>query len=196
MLSAHALTTIEALKAELSIPVEDKSKDAVLARAVNAASDAIRQYCRREFARSEVTEHLQGNGSPRLMLTRTPVVDVIAVHLWDDPIDLDTITIDRDSGILTGRNVWPESNTPNVRVEYVGGYVTPAQASAGQDRDLPFDIEAACLIIASSRVQAMGQPADAQIMQVEQIRVHFADGGRQSLPISATALLDPYVRWS
>lgn len=196
MLSPDALTTLEALKTELGIPADDTTQDEALARAVNAASDAIRRYCRRDFARSEVTEQLQGNGSPRLLLARTPVVDVFAMHLWDDPIDLDTITIDRDSGILTGRNVWPESDVPNVTVEYVGGYVTPAQASAGQDRDLPFDIEEACLIIASTRVQAMGQPVDAQIMQVEQIRVHFSDGGRQSLPLAATVLLDPYVRWS
>lgn len=197
MLSAHALTTIEALKAELSIPVEDKSKDAVLARAVNAASDAIRQYCGRDFARAELTEHLTGRGSPMLLLSLSPIVSLEAVAIHGQEVDVDDIAIDHGAGILVRRyGVWPESDRPNVSVTYVGGWVTPAQASDELERDLPHDIEEACLIIAATRVQSMGQPVDAQALQVEQIRVQFGDGGRQSIPQQAAMLLEPYVRWA
>lgn len=197
MLSVHALTTIEALKAELSIPEDDKSQDALLARAVNAASDAIRRYCGRDFARAEMTEHLTGRGSPALLVSLSPVVSVDAIAIHGQEIDVNDIAIDRDSGIIVlRRGVWPESDRPNVSVTYVGGWVTPVQSSDERERDLPHDIEEACLIIATNRMQSMGQPVDAQILQVEQIRVHFAEGGRQGIPQQAAMLLEPYVRWA
>lgn len=197
MLSAHALTTVEALKAELSIPSEDNSRDTVLARAVNAASDAIRRYCRRDFARTEITEQLTGRGSPALLVSLSPVVSLEVVAICGEEIDLENFTVDRAAGIIERRHgVWPESDRPNISVTYTGGWVTPAQATDELKRNLPHDIEEACLIIAANRVQSMGQPVDAQILQVEQIRVHFAEGGRQGVPQQAAMLLDPYVRWA
>lgn len=197
MLSAHALTTIEALKSELSIPTEDSSQDAVLARAINAASDAVRRYCGRDFARAKVTEHLIGRGSPALLVSLSPIESVEAVAIQGQEVDVSELAIDDGAGILVRRyGVWPESDRPNVSVTYVGGWVTPAQASDELERDLPHDIEEACLIIAATRVQSMGQPVDAQALQVEQIRVQFGDGGRQSIPQQAAMLLEPYVRWA
>lgn len=198
MLSAHALTTIEALKSELSIPTEDSSQDAVLARAINAASDAVRRYCGRDFARAKVTEHLIGRGSPALLVSLSPIVSVEAVAIQGQEVDVSELAIDDGAGILVRlHGTWPESDRPNVSVSYTGGWVTPAQAEGEDlDRDLPHDIEEACLVIAATRVQSMGQPVDAQILQVEQIRVHWSEGGRQSIPQQAAMLLEPYVRWA
>ena len=197
MLSAHALTTVEMLKAELSIPDDDTSRDAELARAINAASDAVRRYCGRDFARTKVTEHLIGRGSPALLVSLSPIVSVEAVAIQGQEVDVSELAIDDGAGILVRlHGTWPESDRPNVLVSYTGGWVTPAQAKdEGLERDLPHDIEEACLIIAATRVQSMGQPVDAQILQVEQIRVHWSEGGRQSIPQQATMLLEPYVRW-
>lgn len=198
MLSAHALTTIEALKSELLIPTEDSSQDAVLARAINAASDAARRYCGRDFARTKTTEHLAGRGAPSLLVSLSPIVSVEAVAIDGQEIDLADLVIDYAAGIIVRlHGIWPECDRPNVSVTYTGGWVTPAQAE-GEDlvRDLPHDIEEACLIIAATRVQSMGQPVDAQILQVEQIRVHWSEGGRQSIPQQAATLLEPYVRWA
>ena len=202
MLSAHALTTVEMLKAELSIPADDTSRDAELARAINAASDAARRYCGRDFARTKTTEHLAGRGAPSLLVSLSPIVSVEAVAIDGQEIDLADLVIDYAAGIIVRlHGIWPECDRPNVSVTYTGGWVTPAQAEAqaegeGLVRDLPHDIEEACLIIAATRVQSMGQPVDAQILQVEQIRVHWSEGGRQSIPQQAATLLEPYVRWT
>lgn len=198
MLSPHALTTIDALKAELAIPANEMPGDSVLARAINAASDAIRQYCGRDFARRKTIEHKTGRGTPSLLLLLSPVVSVEMVSIQDEEIDPEELIIDKNAGVLTLKcGVWPESDRPNVSVAYTGGWVTPAQAeNEGLERDLPHDIEEACLIIAANRLQARGQPLDAQILQVEQIRVHWSEGGRQSIPQQAAMLLEPYVRWA
>lgn len=198
MLSAHALTTVEMLKAELSIPADDTSRDAELARAINAASDAVRRYCGRDFARTKTTEHLAGRGAPSLLVSLSPIVSVEAVAIDGQEIDLADLTIDYAAGILVRlHGIWPECDRPNVSVTYIGGWVTPAQAAAeGLERNLPHDIEEACIIIAANRLQSKGQPVDAQILQVEQIRVHWSEGGRQSIPQQAAMLLEPYVRWA
>lgn len=199
MLSPDALTTVPALKAELSIPAEDSSKDELLARAIEAASDAIRRYCHRDFARKTVTEQLVGHGTASLIVSLTPIVTVDSIELYGEAVPLEDVAINATAGLITRRyGVWPEAVAPNVVVTYMGGYVTPAQADAdpGLTRDLPHDIEAACLIIAATRIQSMGQPVDAQILQVEQIRVHWSEGGRQGIPQQAAMLLEPYVRWA
>lgn len=198
MLSPHALTTIETLKAELSIPANEMPDDSVLARAINAASDAIRQYCGRDFARTKTTEHQIGRGTPSLLLLLSPIVSVEMVSIQDEEIDPEELIIDKNAGVLTlKRGVWPECDRSNITVAYTGGWLTPAQAmDSVLERDLPHDIEEACLIIAANRLQARGQPLDAQILQVEQIRVHWSEGGRQSIPQQAAMLLEPYVRWA
>lgn len=196
MLSPHALTTIESLKDAMGpLEEEDVPSESALIRSINAASDAIRHYCRRDFARAELTERVAGRDSSRLMLSLVPVVEVDSIHLHGSEVDVGSITVEHRSGILYRNGVWPQSNEPNVAVTYTGGYVTPAQATDDLERDLPYDIEEACLIIASTRLQSMGQPVDAQMMQVEQIRVQFGEGGRQSIPQQAAMLLEPYVRW-
>lgn len=197
MLSKHALTTIDALKSELQIAAEDTSQDAVLARYINAASDAIRAFCGRDFARARLTDVRQGSGGPAVLLRAYPIVEVHDVDANGKPVT--DYRLDRDTGVLWRAAGWPRSETPNVEVEYTGGYVTPAQADEHTERDLPYDIEEACLATAATWLSHQGTPRDTVSMQVEQIRVDFdkqSAGGRQGIPWPVRALLEPYRRWA
>ena len=57
---AHALTTVEMLKAELSIPPTTPPGRG--ASAINAASDAVRRYCGRDFVRLRQLNTLRAEG--------------------------------------------------------------------------------------------------------------------------------------
>lgn len=199
MLSAHALTTIETLKAELGIPADDTSSDKQLARYINAASDAIRAYCSRDFARAHRTDALQGSGAPTLLLSLYPIVEVHSVKVGDE--QLTDFRVDAEAGMLWRPGGWPSSNAPNIVVEYTGGYVTPEQAREDDEleRNLPYDLEEACVVTAATWALHQGTPRDATILQVEQIRVHFGarEGEFESLlPIAVRRLLGPYRRWA
>lgn len=195
-LSEHALTTLKTLKSELLIPEAESSHDATLIRIINGASDAIRRYCRRDFCRATVTERVRGSGRQTLLLSRTPIVDIESV-LMDDQAVM-SYEVQAGPGMLINTyGAWPENAT--ITIAYTAGYVTPKQAADSSDtlvRDLPHDVEEACIITAVTRYQYLGQPADAQILQLEQIRVHFVEGGRSGIPQAAQALLEPYVRWA
>ena len=197
-LSKHALTTVDAVKAELSLGGDSKL-DALIARLINSASDAIRSHCGRDFARQTIREDFViQDDRDTILLSLNPVVSVDAVYRGlgeDDPIE--GYELDPKAGLLKLRHGnWPKNEL--VHVHYTGGYVTPHQAEqdSSVERDLPYDIEEACIITAATRFQYLGQPADIQIMQVEQIRVHFAEGGRKGLPEAALELLEPYARWT
>lgn len=44
------LTTVEAVKKQLGIPLEDTADDEQIERIIRAVSDAIQTYCRRDFS--------------------------------------------------------------------------------------------------------------------------------------------------
>src|SRR5690606_39226109 len=122
MLSPDALTTLHELKAELSVPADDTSRDELLIRTIEAASDAVCRYCRREFARQTVTEQLVGHGTPSLILRLTPIVTVDSIELYGEPVPLEDVAINATAGLITLRyGVWPEAAAPNVVVTYTGG---------------------------------------------------------------------------
>lgn len=199
MLSAHALTTIETLKAELGIPAEDTSRDQQLARYINAASDAIRAYCGRDFARAQRTEYLTGSGRSALLLSLFPLVEVHRVAIGEQEIT--DYQSDAELGILRRAAGWPCADLPNILVEYTGGYVTPEQARQDPEleRNLPHDLEEACIVTAATWAMHQGTPRDATILQVEQIRVHFGTreaGGESLLPTPVQRILDRYRRWA
>lgn len=199
MLSVHALTTLEALKAELDIPVDEKSRDKQLVRYINAASDAIRSYCDRDFARAQRTEFSTGSGTPALLLRLFPLVEVHSVRVGDRQVT--DFRPDDESGILWRPGGWPRSLLPNIEVDYTGGYITPAQAFEDDEleRDLPYDLEEACIVTAATWVSHQGTPRDATILQVEQIRVHFGTREGEAaglLPVAVRRLLGSYRRWA
>lgn len=198
MLSAHALTTLEELKSELLI--SGNTEDSYLARLINSASDAIRSYCGRDFAKDRRTEKRSGSGTPLLLLPLYPIAEVDSVIVDGAALSPDSYDIDAKMGALIRvGGIWPASSERNITVTYTGGYVTPVQAAADPDltRNLPYDIEEACIVTAATWASHRSTPRDATTLQVEQIRVTFGERDRQPamIPLAVQHLLTSWRRW-
>lgn len=161
-LAPNALTTAEAVYDEMGIPVpEGGASDRVL-RLINAVSQRIENYLRRQLGRktfsTEDPELLQGSGGQWLFLSRWPIeaveevlVDGVEVEFGrSDEYDLKGMLHSADgwprrvgSDQLTGE---PQGNRAyNVSVAYTGGYRLPNDIPSEGDIPLPADIELAAL---------------------------------------------------
>jgi hypothetical protein len=179
-----ALTTLERVKEELEI--SDSGSDSVLQRLINAASQAIATYTGRRFGfhRQSLTEFVPGYGSDKLMVSLTPVVEVDEIrfgepdqppsvvpavdYVIDDP-EAGFIRLLRSGWVWTGMKAqWivshrmPGTERPIFSVDYVGGWVTPKQAEDDieLERDLPYDLEDAAIMMISTRFGSLGERRD------------------------------------
>lgn len=196
MLSEHALTTIDVVREQLGLDPEDTSQDALLARMINGASDAIRTYCDRDFARARRRDRFEGSGGPVLLLPLYPVVSVESVSVNGEVVPSDDYDVDAATGrIIRRAGLWPLGSGLVVEVVYEGGYITPEQARNGLgERNLPYDLEEACIATVMSWFSRRNMPPDVQSFWVEQIRVNF-DTQREWLPTPVQRILDRYRRY-
>lgn len=204
------LTTLEAVKEELGIDQQDESQDSYIERMIGAASGAIARYCDRQFARRTVTESVPGQDMPTVYLSLAPIVEIESVRVNGVEVDPGDYVIDYpDEGALRRiGSVWPwsgrmmrfidteriaGSEVPNITVTYTGGYILPGD----DDRDLPYELELACIMAVSDWVQGRGTPRDAVRLQTEQVSVSFGQagsGGRMALSTTVKELLGPFRR--
>lgn len=180
-LDAGALTTYAEVAARLG-ETSTGARRAVLESLVNEVSAEFAALANREFHRAPVAapavELLEARGGRDLFVRRAPIVSVSLVeHLSPSGTGtLATITdyyLDQELGCLFRPQGWyddrPEIGIESVgqfaprtmRVTYVGGYITPYQASTDYPggslgtRNLPADIEAVVIravVSASTRV--------------------------------------------
>lgn len=209
-----ALTTLTRVKEELGIGAE--VSDALLQRMINAASQLIERYCNRVFNLWEGVEYVRGYGSERLILTHTPIKEVREIKYGlppnpDEVIDPSKYMIDEaEAGfvLLTDGSLWkwtgrvrrvitphrlPGTEMPMYAVDYTGGYVTPKQAEDDPSlkRDLPYDIEDACVMLVATRWGSRGERRDIVSESVMSASFTYQRGG---LPQEVIDILGPYRR--
>lgn len=157
------LTTIEAVKRNLGIT--DPDQDEPIQEMIQQNSDFIVSYTGRTFARQNVTEKFVGKGLPNISLSITPIISISELKLKDAIIASEDFTIDdAEAGILqiqTGftsteiawntidRAVSPYS-VKDWSCTYIGGYILPSWQVTDLPRDLPFDLERACIEMTKS----------------------------------------------
>lgn len=168
-----ALSTLQALKDDLLADPSDTSQDAQLTRALLAATDRVESYLGRKLCyREELVFESQGLPTSRyLVIPAYPlrVVDTVEQLDSEGTAELYEATkyvADLTSGILFNRigswcdpgvTRWNDvtqppfigNSRPFWRVTYSAGYYGPNQTLIA-DRDLPYDIEQACLLYAKS----------------------------------------------
>lgn len=122
------LATLSQLKSHLGIPQADVSKDAVLNFLLSGASGYIETETSRKFELQQYTIKLSGEGTDMLVLPQYPihVVDSVpaisALTLDGVTIDLDTLDIDIETGILyRNAGVW-SAGSRNIAITYSAGY--------------------------------------------------------------------------
>ena len=135
------LTAIETVKSELQLT--DSADDAVLGDLIRQASWTVSSHCRRVFAQETVRETYDRFFAipcrRPILLTRTPVVQVISVTEDDHVLNPSDYAADRETGEL--HRMWggyPVDWWPcRLTIDYIGGYSLLAE--------LPHDVERCCI---------------------------------------------------
>lgn len=150
-LAANALCSLADLKSELGIT--DSSRDDVLTRRINAASQVIEAYCNRKFVLTAVTELISAplTWTPRLRASRIPIRTeasvVVTIGALPGPGTVltsgsDFVIENAATGTLYSDARWYptalrqpgivqdwDANTEkqSIQLVYIGGYVTQPQ---------------------------------------------------------------------
>jgi uncharacterized phiE125 gp8 family phage protein len=152
------LTTLAAVKSELGLSTNEH--DAQIASYISQASDSVKAYCNRTFARESVIEAFRVDlPSEPLVLTLFPVSAIDSIIENGVALTTDDFFVDDRDGTL-----WRLSNDRmthwpcgKISVAYTAGYLLP-----GDDgRDLPHDIERAVIMLAAQSF--LGAGTDARV---------------------------------
>jgi hypothetical protein len=199
------LTTLEAVKTDLEIPLADTSKDAILNSLIADASDEIQ----REFqflCRQTYRETLPGYGSTRLMLSRTPIVSVSSITHNSEPIT-DYVIENKEAGFLYRRLGWcwtaslgwkitgyviPNSEDPQFQVEYVAGFLAADQPGS----DMPGEIQRSATDTMKDWFLTLKRAADVQSKSVGDLSITYVtgNGAKMAIPARAMSRLEKWRR--
>lgn len=215
-LSANALTTVAALETALSL----SGTGTALEIFINAASDMIEGYVGRKLGRQTVTEYVKGYGTPLVHLERTPIESVtsVAEERGSSPAltqDTDFRIEDRDKGTLERIDSdWPDSadvelsasphrrsgmERPSIKVVYVGGYAlagvarahtSPTPAADAVVVDQPYDLELACIQLATHLYRFQGRSLGLTAKQVGNASEQYGAGSGSSTPAIPAPIMD------
>ncbi|MFC0410977.1 head-tail connector protein [Roseomonas elaeocarpi] len=191
---SRLLTTVPAARDHLLLG--DDVDETYLRDLIAQASAAIVSHCRRAFARETVRETFRPRGSAPLILDRTPVAGAVTLTVAGQAVDADGTELNTLSGLLyrlDGAARWTAWGCDATAVEYTGGYALPGEP----DRDLPADIEEACLIMVAARHAARGRDPMLRSETTEGVgsASFIATADMSGMPPQAAALLEPYRRW-
>ncbi len=125
------LVSLADVKTHLNITAT--TNDEELRRFIDAATDAAERYTGRSLRGQSVTETLDGNGTPNLLLGSVPVRSVTSVTIGGSTVAATGYTAST-SGVLTrlGGSYTPGPWTPgvgNVTVTYLAGEASPPPAA-------------------------------------------------------------------
>lgn len=205
---SHNLTTVEAVVETLDLSPTDRSTHSQFINAlISRASDFIKTYTNRVFAKETVTETLVSTGAPILVLSRTPIVSITSVT-FDNTTVIDPseyVIEDAGAGFLYREKGWAGTQFDvgsftrlrsrygryDWKVQYVGGYDLPPSTSA----NLPADVGQACIELV--KYWFLNRSRDGRIVRerVGDSSVEFAANSEDlSIPPNIKMLLDPWVR--
>lgn len=186
------LTDLASVRSELNLGAE---QDAYLQTQIAAASAAIASWCGRVFARETVREVWRPEREIEcLMLARVPVASITSIVEDGTTLDDADYEMDATAGFLwrlssDKRTPWDASK---ITITYAGGYLLPGQDS----RDLPTDIQRACILLVSAQYIARGRDERLRSEGAQGIgQVSFFEpstGKPRLASADAEALLQPY----
>lgn len=202
-LVSWALTTVSDVKESLGIDSGDTSKDNIIKRKINQATQMIESFCNlpynHHFALTTYTnEEYDGQGSNVLSLYMRPVVAVTsfqyrtspdATNSWDD-IDSDDYFIDYNAGVL--ELLFSQVKGWNrYRVTYSAGF-----------SDIPYDLSEACAGIAAFYVDNSASGTAVKRKQEGQRSIEYFDpssgsgGGSIIEQLGLDDVLQRYVQYN
>ena len=155
----NRLTTRTNVKQEINI--SSTTNDAFIDNLVLRASDAVESYTGRKFQKLDITETLQSQGQPLLVLSHRPVQSITQIKFDGSTISSTTYEIDdKNAGILFRKSSWTNTlmrshfieNIPRFigerdwSVRYVYGFDLPnSTLYSASTAKLPNDVEHATI---------------------------------------------------
>jgi hypothetical protein len=191
--ASRLLTTVDAAREFLA--VGDAVDEQSLLRLIAQASAAVVSHCRRPFARETVSESFRPRGAGPLILSRTPVVGPVAMSLDGAAFLATDLDLDPASGLLHrigGAGLLACWGGYSATVQYTGGWLLPGQ----EGRDLPEDVELACLTTMAAQYAGRGRDPMLRSETTEGVgsASFIATADMSALPPQAVSLLEPYRR--
>lgn len=178
---SYALTSVSDVKESLGIAAGDTSKDNLITRKINQATENIEAYCAlpygHHFKESTYTnEEYDGSNSDQLVLFMRPVTAVSSfqqrqtsenISSWDT-VDSSLYYFDIPSGIVKG--LFGLGNYyNNYRVSYTAGYAT-----------IPADLAEACVILAGELVSNASSGTGVKAKSEGNRRIEYFDTNQSS----------------
>lgn len=205
------LTTLDRIKLELSI--SGGTSDDLLNARIASASSVINGLCFPSLKRETVIETFYpdhyGERADRLILDHSPVSSITSVTVdgtaLTDVVIVDDVVTDLAEWRLDGDKLRLRRQTTagrhshwsfrtSIVVAYVGGYLLPGEA----ERDLPFEIEDACVELVVAYWMMRGR--DPGLRAEENVGVYrfeyqtTMNGYQYPVPKGVMDKLDPYLR--
>jgi len=185
-LLAYALTTLANVKALLGIT--DTVSDDILENYIDAATEAIENYCKRRFTSTTYTDEVyDGTGTKYLNLKHYPVTAITVREKlisdygsdsWDDLQD-EWFQFQENGRVIY--NIGFDEGFSNYRFTYVAGYVV-----------IPDDVRDACEKIAVTWFQAKKKAGGIQSERLGEYSVTFGDFKNQIKDLGLDEILDAY----
>lgn len=192
VLSANALTTLDAVKSYLKIPLDQTVDDTRIEWLINACSSAIENFCRRSFGLQTYTnEEYDGNNTRYINLLNYPVSSISQVTVNGNIITSDQYKVKSKTGVLARIGPYPNTFTglsmsrfqtvwnrgdANILVTYIAGYDV-----------IPADLEQACILYVMAFFKS----------DVANFSTTFTDGfafKADAIPVQVKLMLQPYLK--
>jgi hypothetical protein len=208
-LAANALSTVASFQAlgaaQAALP------NARAEALINAASDTIERFCGRSFARQVgIVENVAGFGGPALWLARNPVEAIASITFDGSAISATDYTLEPEKGRLYRASGWvwtasiaraideflqlPGTEEKLFQVTYTGGYALPQNNRTPGTYPLPYDLEEACLALATYRMSMSPKNQGLSAEQAGNASRSFSGGKAPDVPDYIAGMLEPYVR--
>lgn len=194
-IATNALTSLADVKESMGIASSDTSKDNLIIRKINQASQQISNYCERVFQVADYTEIYNGSLIDELVLNQRPVNSVTSLEYRGTSINTESYIsinsqfyyLDATAGILkllfNAQGHWNRW-----RVVYNAGYAI-----------IPSDLAEACAQIATYYVNNSDSQVQVRSKQEGQRRIDFYQGitGFRNLlrQLGLDEIIDGYANW-
>lgn len=194
-IAPNALTSLADVKESMGIASSNTSKDNLIIRKINQASQQISNYCERVFQAADYTEIYNGSLIDELVLNQRPVNSVTSLQYRgtsinsESYIDINTqfYYLDATAGILkllfNAQGHWNRW-----KVVYNAGYT-----------DIPSDLAEACAQLAAYYVNNSDSQVQVKAKVEGQRRIDFWQGitGFKNLvhQLGIDEVIDGYANW-
>lgn len=203
-LVSYALTTLADVKESLGIDAGDTSKDNLIKRKINQATEVIESFCNlsygHHFKEATYTDELYDGSGDQIVLKMRPVTTLSAfsyrttsTNVNDfDSVETDLYFLDSSAGTVDG--LFTQNRTwSQYKVTYTAGYAT-----------IPSDLAEACATLASYYVENGSTGTAIKRKKEGQREIEYfsptgsTQGGSSSIieDLSLDDVLNRYVRYT